>query len=209
MAPHDGPMTNPLHVLMVESEPGRGAAVAEMLTSAGHDVERCYPAQGEGFPCVGVIDPQACPIYHDVDVAVVVRNPSNTVTANEAGVSCAIRAGLPLVEVSDDPDSPFRGWASTVTDKWWAVDACEAAAFEGSAPLRREVGKRVDALLRRVGFDPASFHTTFVRQGDRLVVHVSGPTCDARVTQALSVRVLDGIRASGRTYGEVAVQVHG
>src|SRR3546814_9180958 len=51
------------------------------------------------FPCKGLVDPSSCPLEGHIDVALLVRpRIAPRPTAVEDGVTCALRAGVPLVE---------------------------------------------------------------------------------------------------------------
>ena len=97
--PHDGGMTSPLDILVIESHPGAAVQAARQLEAAGHHVGRCHDSDCRGFPCRGVFDPQERPLSAVPDVALLLRSRVDPrPTPLEHGVSCAIRAGFPLVE---------------------------------------------------------------------------------------------------------------
>jgi len=56
--------------------------------------------------------------------------------------------------------------------------------------------------------DPKEVTCRFVRDGQRLIVHLDGPPVGRGVEQAIAVRVLDAVWRSGRTYGDVDVSYH-
>jgi hypothetical protein len=107
LAPDDRDMTKPLDVLVIESHPGAAAEAVQALEAAGHHVHRCYDDHSHGFPCLGVIDPAECPLARRTDVALLVRRRvAPGPTALEQGATCAIRAGVPLVEAGPEPLVP-------------------------------------------------------------------------------------------------------
>jgi hypothetical protein len=134
-------MGDRLDILLIESRPGDGDADAALLAAAGHRVHRCWPPQRFGrtplrdrYLCVGATR-QRCPLQEDIDVALLVRGRvSSEPGAREAGVACAIRAGVPVVEDGVDELDPFTPWLSgrAGTD---VVGACEAAARTAPAAL--------------------------------------------------------------------------
>lgn len=137
---HDRTMAKDLDVLLIESSPGVGAADAERLESAGHRVHRCYPdhaARGGHVPlrerslCVGVTE-GSCPLDRGVDVALLVRHRVATrPLASEAGVSCALRAGVPVVEDGPDLLDPYGPWVTVRVGDRDVVASCEHAAIDG------------------------------------------------------------------------------
>lgn len=83
--------------------------------------------------------------------------------------------------------------------------ACEAAAAGAFEPLRREVEARIGRLLTAAAVDPATVSCTFEVHWPRLHVLLAGPAITRALEQSLAVRVLDAVRASDRTYGQVDV----
>lgn len=205
-------MTN-LDVLLMESRPGSTARTAEMLEAAGHRVLRCHEPGEPSFPCKALIDPTTCPLEGHVDVALLVRpRIAPRPTAVEDGVSCAIRAGVPVVEQGTDVLDPFAPWiAKRVHSDDDVVDACEHAVELADAPLRREVIRRTAQLLHAAGIDESDVDVKVVHAGFDLEVHLELPSGDRdrRLEHALSVRVLDAVRSNGhRTVGDTRVFVH-
>lgn len=204
-------MTN-LDVLLIESRPGVTQRTADLLEAAGHRVHRCHELGEPGFPCKAVADVETCPIDAHVDVALVVRpRIAPRPTSMEAGVSCAIRAGLPVVEQGSDVLDPFAPWVTRrVHRDEDVVAACEQAVEFADGPLRREVGRRIAQLLRSAGIAEDDVTVRVVHDGTGLEVHLELPgEPDRRLEHALSVRVLDAVRsASQRTAGHTGVFVH-
>lgn len=205
-------MTRALDVLVLENRPGAARRAEEELTAAGHRVHRCYRRGDRGFPCAAVLDPGGCPLDQHVDVALLVRD---RVTPRpqplESGVSCAIRAGIPLVEEGPDVLDPYDPWVlDRVPPGNGIVGVCERAADRSFDGLRAQVRRRIAALLHAAGILPDEVECRFELQGAALRVEllVDAPVC-RELHQALAVRVLDAVRTDRRTYGQVDVQVRG
>jgi hypothetical protein len=201
-------MTRPLDVLVIESHPGAAASAVEALEAGGHHIHRCYE-NSPGFPCRGVIDADLCPLACNTDVALLVRRGvTPSPTPLEQGATCAIRAGVPLVEegpASRDPYEPFL--AARVTDD--VVSACEAAGETSLGTLRREILRLVAPVLVGAGMLASEVGCRIEPAASRLHVTFDLPAAATpSVKQALAVRVLDAMRGAGRTYGPVEVSVH-
>jgi hypothetical protein len=205
-------MTRSLDVLIMESQRGAARAAEEALLAAGHTVHRCHEADDRGFPCVGVTRPEDCPMDQRVDVALLVRpHVDPRPTPLEEGVSCAIRAGVPLVEDGSDLLDPFDPWvAERIATEMDVVAACTLAAERALDPLRADILERLSILLTGRGVRPDQVECRLIRHGQSLAVELEVPgVVDQRLQQAMAVRVLDAVRASHRTYGEVDVHVTG
>jgi hypothetical protein len=142
-------------------------------------VVRCHPADGPGFPCAG-LTAEGCPLDHarPVDVAIAVReHAAAPPSADEAGVTCAIRAGVPVVVVGPPGPDSFASWAEPCHAPDDVADACgraiDAAAERRAAPLTAEVRRLVDLRGVDVGEVSVSVH----RHGDdaRISVHTERP----------------------------------
>ena len=204
-------MTRSLDVLVVENRNGAADAAVRTLEAAGHRVHRCHSPGDRGFPCRGVADPEGCPIDGHIDVAVLVRRKvTPRPTPLEDGVSCALRAGVPIVEDGPAALDPFEPWiADRVRPDGDVVVACALAADRAFDPLREKVRSKIAPLLVAAGIDPALVGCDVDPTALALRVHLDLPVAvDTGLEQALGVRVLDAVRASGRTYGQVHVQVH-
>jgi hypothetical protein len=202
-------MTKPLDVLVIESHPGAAAEAWRALEAAGHHVFRCYDDDTNGFPCLGVIDPAECPLARRTDVALLVRlRVAPRPSALEQGATCAIRAGVPLVEAGPEPLDPFEPWlAARVDDN--VVATCEAASDTAIGELRREILRLVAPILFSAGIVTSQALCRIEPEATRLHVQFDLPAAvTTAVKQALAVRVLDAVRGAGRTYGPVHVSVH-
>ena len=154
-------------------------------------------------------DPAACPISRGANVALLVRTRvTPRPTPLEDGVSCALRAGVPLVEDGPDILDPFEPWL-TARSAGDVVAACTAAAQRGLEPLRRDIATRIANLLHAAGIEPESVECRIDADGPRLHVRLTGPAASGPTQtvfeHALAVRVLDAVRCSGRTHGPVEV----
>jgi hypothetical protein len=202
-------MTKPLDVLVIESHPGAAAEARQALEAAGHHVFRCYDDDSNGFPCLGVTDPADCPLARRTDVALLVRRRvAPRPTALEQGATCAIRAGVPLVEAGPEPLDPFEPWlVGRVDDN--VVATCEAASDTALGELRREILRLATPILFGAGIVTSRALCRIQPEATRLHVEFELPAAvTTAVKQALAVRVLDAVRSAGRTYGPVHVSVH-
>src|SRR4051794_23273845 len=190
-------MTERLNVLLVESHARAGERHLAELEAAGHHVLRCHGPRESSFPCAGIRDADACPLEQGIDIALVVRSHVAPIpTALEDGVSCAIRAGLPIVEDGPTVLDPFEPWlAVRVTGD--VVSTCEEVAGRRFDPLRLAVLGRIAALLATADVDPASVECRIRQDGPRLDVHLDGPSLGNALEHAVAVRVLDAVRADG------------
>jgi hypothetical protein len=201
-------MTKSLEVLVIESHRGAAAGAVHDLEAAGHHVQRCHDEDSPGFPCRGVIDAAQCPLVRHTDVALLVRSRvAPRPTPLEQGATCAIRAGVPLVEAGPEALDPFELWlAARVDDD--VVATCEAASGAALGQLRREILRLVAPVLLAAGIAAERAMCRLEPEATRLNVRFDLPvSVSPRVRQALAVRVLDAVRGAGRTYGPVQVSV--
>lgn len=194
-------MASPLDVLLLESHPGTGSGRAEELEAAGHRVHRCWspsPERGHADdgrdPCGGTTG-AGCPLDGRVDVALLVRRGvSPRLHLTEAGVGCAVRAGVPVVEDGTEALDPFAPYVAGRVEDDDVAGACQAAAdgvWEAVADQVR-VGSR--ALLAAEGINPDRIGLRCRLDGDSLLVKVTGPPMGDRLQQALAVRAADALR---------------
>ena len=122
-----------MKVMLLESHRGAADDVAAELEHQGHEVRRCHEAKMSAFPCNALIDGAGCPLEGGgVDVAVTVRpHVAPRPSALEDGVTCALRAGVPLVVAGNLALNPYEPWATQLVDEERAVAACERAAAGG------------------------------------------------------------------------------
>lgn len=203
-------MTTPLDVLMIESGPGTGSGPAADLLAAGHRVHWCHDTFDHGFRCRGLHEPSTCPLEQTMDVAFVARDGVNPrPTALEAGVRCAIRAHVPLVEQGTEILDPYAPWVTERTMRGEdPVTACERAASNTHGPLEAAVRSRISGLLAASTIPADEVHCRFHANGQGLDIELVLPIeVSKRVKHALAVRVLDAVRTVERTYGRVDVEV--
>ncbi len=204
-------MKRPIDVLVLENRRGNSRAAVAELEAAGHRVHRCRAPEGPAFPCRGVEDLDGCPLDGPVDVALVVRthvHPSPSVL--EDGVSCAIRAGVPVVEDGSDILDPYVGWiTSRVGSDHRVVPAVEQAIDRGFAPLAADVLRRCAPILAAANVEPhaASCQIDLVWPKLQVSLEVPAPMSPGD-QEALAVRALDAVRAGRRSFDKVNVQVH-
>jgi hypothetical protein len=202
-------MTRHLDVLVLESERGAARKAEAALTAAGHRVHRCHEVGDRGFPCLGLTEPAGCPLDRSIDVALVVRSHVDPKpTPLEDGVSCAIRAGVPLVEDGPDLYDPYGSWLADRVDEQGVVAAVHRAAAGVDDPLRTAILDRCALLLQAHAIPQEAVACSFEPDGGSLRVElaVDAPV-DRQLSQAMAVRVLDAVRSTGRTYGHVDVRV--
>lgn len=195
--------TKTLDVLLLETHPGDGGVAADRLAAAGHTVHRCY-ADADHAMCTAVTD-DTCPLDDGIDVALLARGrvtPRPTTT--EAGVTCALRAGVPLVELGSDVLDPFDPWVAVRADDD-LVAAVVEGADRGYDSLRAGIRAKTERTLLSAGVDPDAVSVRFQADAPRLTIELHGPAVSAAVQQALGVRVLDALRGEPRTYGQVNV----
>lgn len=198
----------PLDVLLIESHAGAGHPEREALERAGHRVHRCHDGRSTGFPCVGLTDPERCPVGR-VDVALLVRrgvcpNPTNL----EQGVRCVIRRRVPLVEEGTTVLDPFEPFLTSRV-RGGVAASVERASEQGLAPLRAAILDRVRRPLGSAGVPIDQIDLRLERRGTGLRVELTGPDVPPTVRGAVGVRVLDAIRSDGRTWGHVDVSFAG
>jgi hypothetical protein len=186
-----------MRTLLIESAP---SSVADVLATAGHEVVRCHHVEGPAFPCAGLTD-EGCPIEGPIpiDLAVAVRaEAAEQPTADEAGVTCAIRTGLPLVVVGPDGPAPFAPWAEACTTAEAvpaaATRAVDAIAARRAAPMRAEILR----LLAVEGVDAGEVQVDVERDGDTATVMIrTEHPLDERLANVVATRAhaVDGASA--------------
>jgi hypothetical protein len=205
--------TRPLDVLVIESERGAADAAVRALEVAGHHTVSCYlEDDGAGPLCRAVADPADCPLLLHPDVALLVRRRvARRPGGLEQGASCALRAGVPLVEAGPAPLDPYEPWlAGRVEggDGGAVVVACEAASASALDALRRRILRLVGPALAAAGVAGPDVGCRIEPRGPALHVRFDLPAAaSAGLRQALAVRVLDAVRGGRQTYAEVTVSV--
>lgn len=194
-----------LDVLILESRSGAAKHHAEALQEAGHRVHLCHDPGSFDFPCRAIAGAGECPIDQGIDVALVVRrgihpNP----TAGEQGVSCAIRAGIPIVEDGPtvlDPFEPFLTLRVTGS----VTASVERAAALDDDQLQAAIRAGVAPTLDRADIAPHELECSFARTATHLRVELGLPEAARDVEQALAVRVIDVLRDERRSYEQIDV----
>ena len=199
-------------VLLLESHPDVGELAAIELTAAGHRIHRCHHDRHD-FPCAAFSDVGRCPIDDGIDVAVLVRRPIEPLpTQRETGATCARRAGIPIVEQGPARLDPWEPWVEARVDPDSADLALVIAAVAKrvDAPAESAIRRTLAPLLRSARIDPTAVECSLERTGTNVAVHVTLPEpADCSLRSAISVRVLDGLRAAAtKTLGNVNVYVH-
>jgi hypothetical protein len=142
-----------LDILVIESHRGTATDAAHALEAAGHRVGRCHDPDSRGFPCRGVVDPSSCPLAARPDLALLVRSHVEPrPTPLEQGVSCALRAGVPLVEAGPATLDPYDPWLAARVR--WADDvvgACEAVASAAGPGVEQALAVRALDAVRDGG----------------------------------------------------------
>jgi hypothetical protein len=164
-----------LDVLLLEAGPGDGTTDALHLEDAGHHVHRCFDAHTAGsvhpsgwVPC-RALTAGDCPLDGSIDVALLARRGVTPRPGpREAGVRCAVRSGVPIVEDGGDLLDPFAQWISRRTDDIGVVAACEAAATEAFAPVVDRLRTVSSVLLADLDVDPSGIDAAFEVDGDQL-----------------------------------------
>jgi hypothetical protein len=201
--------TSILDVLLTESHPDAGVKAQEELEAAGVRVHRCHEPGSDGFPCSALAGP-GCPLEEGVDAVVVVRkNAATHPTALEGGVTCGLRAGVPVVSFGPALLDPFNRWVSVRAGDDLA-ESCRWAVDGWVGDLRRDTADRCTSLLATMGCEPGDLELQAQRSGRDLLLRVTLPVeVPAAARESIAVRVLDAVRATGRTFERMDVSVDG
>ncbi len=204
-------MSKRLDILVIESQPWVGEGAARTLTDAGHRVHRCHEPGDTGCACAGLHPNGECPLDGHVGAAVLVRADAGAPpTPHEDGVRCAIRSGVPLVEVSGTRTGPFADWVALSTEERSVAAACVTAVELAKQPLREAMATRAEPLLVEHGIDPEDTSWSIESRWPELRVHLDvGGLVDSGLEHALSVRSLDALRPFTTTFSSVVVSVSG
>lgn len=190
----DRDMTKPLDVLVMESHPGAAARPctpwrqrATTSTAATTTTAR--------LPLPRSDRSRRVPLARHTDVALLVRRRvAPRPTALEQGATCAIRAGLPLVEAGPSR-STIRALARRSRRRERRVHLrglSDAAIGE----LRREILRLAAPILFSAGIMTSQTLCRIELEATRLPLKFDLPTAiTPAVKQALGVRVLDAVRA--------------
>ncbi|MCB1030162.1 MAG: hypothetical protein KDA95_02420, partial [Acidimicrobiales bacterium] len=129
-----------MRTLLIEPSSGDHRAselVASTLQESGHEVVRCHERDAPAFPCKGLTH-EGCPLEGPpVHAVVAIRDkPTAAPTAQESGITCALRVGLPVVVIGDQEPSPGP------LAEW--TEVCDDAAA-----LPAAISRAVDAVSQR------------------------------------------------------------
>lgn len=186
-----------MRVLVLESDQGAADDAGRRLEAAGHEVHRCSDRGDHTFPCKGVLEGEVCPLDSGpVDVVLVVRaHPWPRPTPRELGVTCALRAHVPVVVAGTVALSPYEEYATVSVEGDEVVSACEEAAAAPLARHARVAGAKLREVLGRMGQDAAGAGAVVVRREGRLVVTLRTlEPLDLPTRRAAVVHVLGALR---------------
>jgi hypothetical protein len=157
-------------VLLLSSDDIPLDGVEQDLVDAGFTVHRCHEQGVEPFPCAGLVGGQ-CPLDIDggMDVAVDVRDhPWPLPTRREAGVTCALRAAVPVVVVTHGRH-PFEEWAACTVERDAPIaDVVEYAIGVGLEDARAAAAEAVGAVFANNGAAEVPFSVRLERHLGRL-----------------------------------------
>jgi hypothetical protein len=205
-------MTKTLDVLVVGSDRTATEEAISHLEAGGHRVHCCHEPGEPSFPCVALVDPSACPLQDGVDVALLVRRGVHPrPLCDEDGVRCALREGIPVVEDGSEVLDPFNPWITERVHSAGDISAaCQTAADRRFDDLRTLIRQRIAGVAAAAGTSSLDTACLITHAAGDLVIDLYLPVdLSKSQQQALAVRALDAVRASGRTYGQVDVNVHG
>lgn len=195
-------------VLLLSSDDDRLAEIEADLTGAGYEVTRCVAEGAPGFPCVG-LTAGACPLDAGggVDVALDVRvHPWPHPTPRETGVSCAVRAGVPLVVIGSE-GNPFAPWAvATLPSGAGIAERCDDAIEKALEAHRAAAADAVAAVLANHGCEGAAYAVDVRRRQGRLNVRITADApADVRGVAATRAAVALRLVDSAATAMEIEV----
>lgn len=189
-----------MDVLVLETDQDRAHAAACKLVAQGHHVWRCHDRGAAAFPCRALAGARPCPLdTPGVDVVVTVRKQRGVdPSPYEDGVSCALRARVPLVVVTDHGANPFDEYAEEVV----AGDVTEACERVLARPSPTHTSVATDTLrsaLRRRARTDSMPTATVHRTAAGLQVAVDGlERLDRRTAGLVVAEVGAALRAFDR-----------
>jgi hypothetical protein len=182
-------------VLLLSSDDQPDDKVERELVDAGFDVHRCHEPGAPPFPCVGLAGGR-CPLDAEggIDVAVDVRSlPWRLPTRNEMGVTCALRAHVPVVVVTRG-SHPFEALgALTAAPDAPIVEVIGDAVSAGLAEARQAAEEAVAAVLATHGLAGAPFTVQLDRRQGHLHAVIAADVPHAVAAMA-ATRVAVAIR---------------
>ncbi len=188
-----------MRLLVVEDAQHAAQPVVERLAEAGHAVTYCNDPDGPGFPCKGLHDPPACPLDREpIDLVVVARDECGaTPTIRETGAGCAIRRHVPLVEVGQHQDSPYRDFAAAISQG--PEGAVHAVEYTAAHPLPRhtlEASRVFRHVLDKHDLTWVSANCEVHRHERSLVIQLlPDHEIPLKVVEVAAVRVSGAVRA--------------
>jgi hypothetical protein len=202
-----------MDILLLETEPQAADRAEQALAQAGHSVHRCHEAGARrAFPCAAVAG-EPCPVFErGIDVAVTVRShPGSKPAGFEDGVSCALRAHVPVVVAGRTAIHPFEGWATDVVDREDdLVEACERAAAAKLTRHSEIATAALEASLRAGGVDASHCRARVYRRAGRLKVSLDpGLVVDRTSAEIAARRVMDAVRECDRFAAGIDVALTG
>jgi len=100
-----------MRVLVMGGRGHLGETTMRGLRERGHEVLRCHDAGSPPFPCAALVG--ECPFDGDapVDAALVVRDDVwPRPTQHDRGVTCAVRARVPVLMMGKAALNPYEDW---------------------------------------------------------------------------------------------------
>ena len=190
-----------IKALVVEGLPGTGSAAVRALESAGHTATTCFEGSAPPFPCTGVAG-GPCPL-DDGSVSVVVGTrdaPVPCLLPREVGLTCALRARLPVVLAGERSWYPVDAFADAIVplEGRAIVGACEAVV-SGRSPAHEQAANEVLACT------PMSAEVR--RNGPELDVVIHRNGVDLKVAQTAAVHVLQKVTQYDHNRPSVEVSV--
>lgn len=184
--------------LLVSSDDVRLDDIERELADAGFEVKQCHERGAAAFPCAGLAG-GTCPLDVDggIDVAVDVRvHPWPLPTPREVGVTCALRAAVPVVVVAYG-SHPFDEWATLTVDGESSIaDAVEGAIGLGLEDARAAAADAVGSVFATHGQGDTPFSIRLDRRLGRLHVVIAAdvpkPVAAVAATRAaVAIRCFD------------------
>jgi hypothetical protein len=138
-----------MRILLTETRAGDSATIERIARYRGVEIARCQPTIGHVTPCISLCRGVACPLDDHVDAVIDVHaDGTDALSTRELGVVCAMRAGLPIVVVGDNP----LDGAATQSSQDAAVDeAMRLVRLAADRPTTQEISRRVTAALLDAG----------------------------------------------------------
>lgn len=186
-----------MRVLVLEHETQAADHLERGLQELGHTTVRCVPEADREGRCMVMREGGACALdAAPIDVALVVtRGPSGSAPV-VAGVACATRDGVPVVNV---------GSGESVSD----VESSLHDAQDHVIGLERSARAELARSIERVGGDPTGADVTVSRSSGRTKVALTAPGLDKQHLGMAAVRVLGVVRDPAGRSRTVDVTAHG